>query len=88
MSVRRRYLLSQHPAAEAKVADELDEAGLLARPGSPEPRQLQYDDISRLPYLGCVIKVCSWGYRRIVLVAGRAGHRITDASCCLLHKPV
>jgi hypothetical protein len=49
-------LLSQHPAAEEKVVDELDQAGLLAHAGRREPRELQYDDLGRLPYLGYVIK--------------------------------
>ena len=51
------YLISQHPEVEAKVAAELDAAELLVTSARPQPRQCCYDDLARLPYLKCVIKV-------------------------------
>ena len=56
-SSARRYLLATHPEAEAKVAAELDAAGLLVTPARPAPRPLEYADLSKLQYLGWAIKV-------------------------------
>jgi cytochrome P450 len=54
------YLLSQHPAVEAKVLAELRAAGLAAPEGAPEgtppPRQMEYSDLGKLVYLQAVIK--------------------------------
>lgn len=47
---------------EAKILDELESLGLMATPERPQPRQLEYSDLNRLPYLQAVIKVCSLGY--------------------------
>ncbi len=52
-----RYLISQHPEVEARLAAELDEAGLLVTPERPQPRDLTHADLSRLTYLNCVLKV-------------------------------
>ena len=53
----RRYLISQHPEVEARLAAELDAAGLLVTPARPQPRPLAHADLSRLVYLNCVLKV-------------------------------
>lgn len=50
------YLLSQHPEADARVAAELDSAGLLATPKQPCPRTLEWADLSGLPFLSACIK--------------------------------
>ncbi len=54
------YLLSQHPAVEAKVLAELRSAGLApaedAPEGTPPPRHMEYGDLGRLVYLQAVIK--------------------------------
>ena len=50
------YLLSQHPEVEAKIVAELDAAGLLATPSRPEPRKLEWADLSKLVYLQAFIK--------------------------------
>lgn len=52
-----RYMLSQHPEVERRVAEELDALGLLAKPGRPRPRPAEFADIARLTYLKCIIKV-------------------------------
>ena len=46
------YCLATHPEAAARVNAELDAAGLLASPSRPVPRPLQYDDLSKLKFLG------------------------------------
>jgi hypothetical protein len=48
--------VSQHPEVEAKIVAELDSLGLLATAAQPQPRQLQYEDLSKLTYLNMVIK--------------------------------
>ena len=50
------FLVSQHPEVEDKIVAELDQAGLLATAMRPQPRALQYEDLSRLMYLNMVIK--------------------------------
>lgn len=55
----RRYLLSQHPEAERRLAQELDAAGLLVTPERPHPRAMEYADLGRLTYLSWVCKVCA-----------------------------
>jgi len=50
------YLLSQHPAVEARLVAELAGAGLLATPAAPHPRPITHADLARLPYLGAVCK--------------------------------
>lgn len=52
-----RYLISQHPKVEAMVVSELDQAGLLVSRARPNPREIEYDDISRLPYLNACLQV-------------------------------
>lgn len=52
-----RYLLSQHPLAEARVAQELEDLELLVTPERPSPRPLEYADLAKLPYLQAVMKV-------------------------------
>ena len=51
--------MSQHPAVEARLAAELDAAGLLVTRARPEPRALAHADLGRLTYLQCVLKVAS-----------------------------
>lgn len=50
------YFLTKHPAAMAKLEAELDQAGLLATPARPHPREFVYADIGKLPYLDACIK--------------------------------
>ena len=45
-----------HAEVQRKVADELDALGLLATPANPHPRQLEYEDVSKLVYLNNCIK--------------------------------
>lgn len=48
-------LLASHPSVQDKLASELGDAGLLASPGV-SPRDFEWSDLSRLPYLNAVIK--------------------------------
>jgi hypothetical protein len=52
------YQLTQNPEVAEKVAQELDEAGLLVTPARPHPRRMEHADLSRLTYLSCVLKAC------------------------------
>ena len=58
--------MSQNPSIEAKIVEELDSLGLLAKPGSPQPRTLQYEDLSKLTYLNMVIKACTISVQTVV----------------------
>ena len=51
-----RYMIATHAEVERRVADELEALGLLATPANPHPRQLEYDDVSKLVYLNNCIK--------------------------------
>eukprot|EP00884_Botryococcus_braunii_P022866 jgi/Botrbrau1/9263/Bobra.180_1s0020.1 len=50
------YAVSQNPEVEAKLTAELASLGLLASPGNPTPRPVQWDDLPKLAYLDAVIK--------------------------------
>jgi hypothetical protein len=50
-------MISQHPAVAARLAAELDAAGLLVTPARPRPRPLRFADLAALAYLQAVIKV-------------------------------
>eukprot|EP00882_Tetradesmus_deserticola_P007379 GHRQ01007773.1.p1 GENE.GHRQ01007773.1~~GHRQ01007773.1.p1 ORF type:complete len:516 (+),score=176.63 GHRQ01007773.1:158-1705(+) len=45
------FNIASEPGVQAKIAEELDSLGLLAKPGCPPPRELQWEDLKRLPYL-------------------------------------
>ena len=51
------FQLSQRPEVEARVAAELDAAGLLITRARPSPRALEHADLAGLVYLQAVIKV-------------------------------
>ena len=52
----RRLLISQHPETEQRVLQELDDLGLLVTKARPKPRQLEWEDLAKLPLLTCAIK--------------------------------
>jgi hypothetical protein len=41
---------------QERVAEELDAIGLLSKPGAPPPREMEFEDLKRLPYLTAVAK--------------------------------
>jgi hypothetical protein len=46
---------------QASIADELDTIGLLHKPGAPPPRELELDDLKRMPTLSAALKeVRAW----------------------------
>lgn len=53
------FQLSQWSEVEARVAAELDAAGLLVTNARPNPRALEHADLAGLVYLQAVIKVPS-----------------------------
>ena len=52
-----RLMMSQHPEVAAKVLAELDGLELLVTASRLHPRAMTYDDISKLAYTTCAIKV-------------------------------
>ena len=77
------FLVSQHPEVEANIVAELQQAGLLATPQQPEPRALQYEDLSRLQYLQMVIKArASCGAQNL------AGYMHCNTSEVAVYSPV
>lgn len=50
-------LRPRRPRRPPQVCAELAAHGLLGTPERPEPRPLAYEDLSRLRYLGMVLKV-------------------------------
>lgn len=51
-----RYLISQHPEVEQKIVEEL--AGHKLMPSQDgQLHDMQFEDLSRLTYLNCCIKV-------------------------------
>ena len=51
------YLITQHPVTEQRVLEELGSAGLLVTPTRPKPRQMVWEDLTKLTFLSCAIKV-------------------------------
>ena len=49
-----RLSLAAHPPLQARLAQELQEAGLLASKQQPSPRDLTFADLSALHYLDAV----------------------------------
>jgi cytochrome P450 len=64
------------PGVQDKIAEELDAAGLLHKPGCPPPRELTYDDLKRLPYLTAVAKE-AMRVLPVVSLMGRVAERPT-----------
>eukprot|EP00878_Enallax_costatus_P000395 GHUV01000482.1.p1 GENE.GHUV01000482.1~~GHUV01000482.1.p1 ORF type:complete len:459 (+),score=124.68 GHUV01000482.1:1092-2468(+) len=50
------FNITTMPGVQDKIAAELDTLGLLAKPGQPAPRELQYEDLKSLPYLTACAK--------------------------------
>eukprot|EP00877_Chromochloris_zofingiensis_P000654 jgi/Chrzof1/1058/Cz01g38230.t1 len=45
------YNIATVPGVQERLAAELDSVGLLAKPGCPAPRELEWEDLKQLPYL-------------------------------------
>ncbi|KAF6266201.1 cytochrome P450 [Scenedesmus sp. NREL 46B-D3] len=50
------FNIASEPGVQAKIAEELDSLGLLAQPGCPPPRELEWEDLKHLPYLTACAK--------------------------------
>ncbi|GBF95033.1 cytochrome P450 [Raphidocelis subcapitata] len=48
--------IATHPEVQSAIASELDCLGLLHKPDCPPPRELDLDDLKRLPYLTAALK--------------------------------
>uniref|UniRef100_A0A383VEH9 Cytochrome P450 n=1 Tax=Tetradesmus obliquus TaxID=3088 RepID=A0A383VEH9_TETOB len=50
------FNIASVPSVQQKIAEELDSLGLLAKPGCPPPRELEWEDLKRMPYLTACAK--------------------------------
>ena len=75
-----RFLISQHPEVEQRILEELAQHQLMAGPHG-SARDIQYEDLGRLTYLNCVIKVPP---AVTPLVAAPACYAALDEHCSLL----
>jgi len=50
------FNIATHPEAQRRIAEELDSLGLLWKAGAPPPRELELDDLKRLPFLSACTK--------------------------------
>ena len=67
------YLISIHPHIQQRIAAELDALGLLRTAARPQPRALDWEDLSQLSYLRNLIKVhCTLGVTKCQLEAVRS----------------
>ncbi|KAI8464093.1 MAG: cytochrome P450 [Monoraphidium minutum] len=70
------FNIATHPEVQAKIADELDGLGLLHKPGCPPPRELELDDIKRMPYMAAAAKEGMRMYP-VVSIMGRMATKVT-----------
>jgi hypothetical protein len=58
-----RFYVSQHPEVEERIISELRDASVPVgkKAQSASEKQLAFEDLSKLPYLASVIKVCARG---------------------------
>ena len=68
------FNIATHPEAQAKIAAELDALGLLHKPGHT-PRELELDDLKRMPYLSAALKEAMRMFPVVSLMA-RATDRV------------
>ena len=87
-----RYMIATHAEVQRKVAHELDALGLLATPANPHPRQLDYEDISKLVYLNNCIKArLLWLIMQAALIMhlfqmGTQAAPLRTLQACKLHR--
>ncbi|GBF91428.1 cytochrome P450 [Raphidocelis subcapitata] len=70
------FNIATHPEAQDRIAEELDALGLLHKPGAPAPRELELDDIKRLPYLTAAAKEAMRMFP-VVSIMGRMATKVT-----------
>ncbi|KIY98801.1 Cytochrome P450 3A28 [Monoraphidium neglectum] len=63
------------PGVQDRVAEELDALGLLAKPGCPPPREMEFEDLRKLPYLVAVAKE-AMRVLPVVSIMGRVTERL------------
>uniref|UniRef100_A0A383W6E6 Cytochrome P450 n=1 Tax=Tetradesmus obliquus TaxID=3088 RepID=A0A383W6E6_TETOB len=70
------FNIASVPGVQAKIAEELDCLGLLAKPGCPPPRELEWEDLKQLPYLTACAKE-AMRMLPVVSVMGREPTKVT-----------
>ena len=81
----RRFMISSHEEAEAKVLAELASLGLMPTPEQPSPRTMEYDDIAKLTYTTNAIKVPSDFYQPFFSLLTKGPSRRVHQEIALLH---
>lgn len=71
------FTIATTPGVQDKVAEELDSHGLLAKPGAPPPREVEYEDLRKLQYLNWCVKESMRLYPVISVGHGRGTVRPT-----------
>jgi cytochrome P450 len=66
------FNIASVPGVQEKIAEELDSLGLLAKPGCPPPKELELDDLKRVPYLVAATKE-AMRMLPVVSIMGRCG---------------
>jgi len=61
---------------QSQIATELDSLGLLHKPNRPPPRELELDDLKRMPFLSAALKE-AMRMQPVVSVMGRVAERPT-----------
>jgi cytochrome P450 len=79
------FNIATSPGVQEKIAEELDSLGLLAKPECPQPRELEWDDLKKLPYLIAATKE-AMRMLPVVSVMGRvAGMDVTGKPVARTH---
>jgi len=87
------YNLATTPGVQEKIAEELDALGLLAKPGCPPPRELELDDLKKLPYMVAAAKEAMRMFP-VVSLMGRMATKVTKVgdytipNGCLVGTPL
>lgn len=72
--------MALHPEVQEQVAAELRQAGMLATPAKPEPRELTWADTSSLPYLDAVRMTATAS----VQIAWLGSYSYSAAACIII----
>jgi hypothetical protein len=70
------FNIATTPRVQDRIEEELDGLGLLHKPGQPAPRELELDDLKRMPYIAAAAKEAMRMYP-VVSIMGRRAPRVS-----------